>query len=128
MYEAWNRSGGVPQLQWVDPAIEVEAPADALLGGETYRGHAGFSKFLDSFWDAFENHHIEIEECIPAGDDVLLTVHYYGRGKASGIEVDARDWHVWTLRDGKVVRWRIINTRQGALQAAGLPEQDAHTD
>jgi ketosteroid isomerase-like protein len=121
MYEAWNRSGGAPPLQWIDPAIEVEVPPGALTSG-TYRGHAGFSEFLDSFWDAFKDHHIEIEECIPAGDDVLLMVHYYGRGKASGVEVNARDSHVWTLRDGKAVRWRIVNTREEALEAVGLSE------
>ena len=125
MYEAWNRSGGVPQLERIDPEIEVDVPAGGLLEG-TYKGHAGMSKFLESFWDAFEEHHIEIEESIPAGDHVLLTVHYYGRGKTSGVEVDLRDWHLWTLREGKAVRWRIINAREVALEAVGLSEQDAH--
>jgi ketosteroid isomerase-like protein len=127
MYEAWNRSGGVPQFEWIDPEIEVDVPAGGLLEG-TYRGHAGFSKLLESFWDAFEEHRIEIEESIPAGDHVLLTVHYYGRGKTSGVEVDLRDWHVWTLRDGKAVRWQIVNTRKVALKAVGLSEQEAHAD
>ena len=126
MYKGWNRSGGVPQLEWIDPEIEVEVPP-GLVGG-TYRGHAGFSKLLESFWDAFEEHHIEVEGCIPAGDDVLLTVHYYGRGKTSGVEVNLRDWHIWTLRDQKAVRWRIVNTRGEAFEAAGISEQDAHAD
>jgi ketosteroid isomerase-like protein len=111
----------------VDPEIDVQVPAGGLLEG-TYRGHADVSKFLESFWDAFENHHIEIEECIPAGDDVLLTVHAYGRGKTSGVEVNLRAWHIWTLRGGKAVRWRIVNTRGEALEAVGLSEQDAHAE
>jgi ketosteroid isomerase-like protein len=51
-----------------------------------------------------------------------VTVHYYGRGKASGVEVEMRHWHVWTLRDGKAVRWRVLNARGEALEAVGLSE------
>jgi hypothetical protein len=126
IYEAWNRSGGVPPLEWIDPEIEVQVPTGVIEG--TYRGHAGISDMLERFWDAFEAHHIEIEEFIPAGEDVLLTVHYYARGRASGVEVDMRDWHLWTVRESKAVRWRIINTRREALEAVGLSEQDAHAD
>jgi ketosteroid isomerase-like protein len=120
MYEGWNRSGGVPQLESIDPGIEVDVVGG--LGGGTFRGHAGFSNMLENFWGAFEDHRIEIEECLPAGDDVVATVHYYGRGKASGVAVDMRHWHVWTLRDGKAVRWRVLGTRAEALEAAGLTE------
>jgi ketosteroid isomerase-like protein len=127
LYEDWNRSGGVPPLERIDPEIEVDVRSGGLLEG-TYRGHAGFSHLLESFWGIFEEHRIELEESIPAGDDVVLTVHYYGRGKTSGAEVHLREWHVWTLRDGTAVRWQIINTRKGALEAVGLSEQDAHAD
>ena len=125
MYESWNRTGGVPalQLEWIDSGIEVDLPRV-----DTYRGHDGFADALESFWDSFEDHHIEIEECVPTGDDVVLTVHYFGRGKSSGVEVDMRHWHVWTMRDGKAVCWRVFDTRVEALEAAGLSEQDAHAD
>jgi ketosteroid isomerase-like protein len=120
MYEGWNRSGGVPALELIDPGIEVDVVGG--LGHGTYRGHAGFSDVLETFWGAFEDHHIEVEECLPAGDDVVVTVHYYGRGKTSGVEVDMRHWHVWTLRDGKAVRWRVLSTRSEALEAVGRSE------
>jgi ketosteroid isomerase-like protein len=120
MYEAWNRSGGVPQLELMDTEIEVDAPGPGGRG--IYRGHAGLSKVLENFWGYFEDHRIEVEECIPAGDDVVVTVHYYGRGKTSGVQVDMWHWHVWTLRDRKFVRWRVLDTRGDALEAVGLSE------
>ena len=119
MYEGWNRSGGVPALELIDAGIEVDVVGG--LGDGTYRGHAGFSDLLETFWGAFEDHRIEVEECLPAGNDVVVTVHYYGRGKTSGVEVDMRHWHVWTLREGKAVRWRVLSTRAEALEAVGLP-------
>jgi ketosteroid isomerase-like protein len=118
MYERWNRSGGVPVLELIDPRIEVDVVGG--LGYGTYRGHAGLSDVLEAFWGAFQDHRIEVEECLAAGDDVVVTAHYYGRGKTSGVEVDMRHWHVWTLRDGKAVRWRVLDTRAEALEAAGL--------
>jgi ketosteroid isomerase-like protein len=126
LYEEWNHSGGVPPLSLIDPEVEVEVVGE-LLGG-TYRGHVGISKLLESFWGSFEGHRIDVEECIPSGEDVVVTAHYHGRGRASGVEVEMRAWHVWTWRDGKAVRWRVLGTKEEALEAVGLSGQDAHAD
>jgi ketosteroid isomerase-like protein len=46
-----------------------------------------------------------------------------GRGRASGIEVEARSGAaVWTMREGKIVRVVWFPTRAEALEAAGLSE------
>ncbi len=29
-------------------------------------------------------------------------------------------WHVWSLREGKAVRWLVLHTKQVALEAVGL--------
>jgi ketosteroid isomerase-like protein len=126
IYDTWNRSGGVPQFDSIDPEIEAEIVGGLDAG--SYRGHAGLVKLLDAFWDSFGQPRIVVEESIPVGDGVLVTVHYYGRGKASGVEVDLRGWHTWTLRDGRAVSWRIFGSRREALEAAGLTAQDAHAD
>jgi len=127
MYEAWNRSRGTPAFDLMDPGIELEVRADGPVDG-AYRGHAGVSEFLDDFWGYFEEHRIDVEECIPAGRDVIAILRYHGRGRASGVEVDGPGSHVWTFLDGKAVRWRILTTRAEALEAVGLSEQDAHAD
>src|SRR6266571_9530857 len=82
-----------------DPKFGV----DAALGGDldgTYRGHADVMEMLRTFWDEFADQRTEIEECIPAGDDFVLGVRFYGRGKKSGVEIDWPAWHVWSFRDG----------------------------
>ena len=43
------------------------------------------------------------EEFIDAGDRVVVSAYFKGRGRGSGIEVAARFYDVYTLRDGKVV-------------------------
>ena len=50
------------------------------------------------------------------------------KGKGSGIELSRRDALIATLRTGKIEAVTYYNDQQQALEAAGLPEQDAHAD
>ena len=125
---AWDSGDYSGALDSIDPEIEVNAALQMDLDG-TYRGHAGVAKMLGVFWAEFEGPRIEIEEAIAAGsDDVVVGVRFYGRGKRSGVVIGAPAWHVWRLREGKAVRWRLLRTKQEALEAAGLSEQDAHAN
>jgi ketosteroid isomerase-like protein len=110
-------------VELLDPDIEV----DAALGGDldgNYRGLGELAEMLQAFWGEFEDARTEIEECLPAGDHVVLGVRFYGRGKSSGVKIDWPAWHVWTLRDGKAVHWRLVRTRREALEAVGLSDRD----
>jgi uncharacterized protein len=59
------------------------------------------------------------EEYIDAGDQVVVAVHYSGRGRGSGIEVEDRQFEVHTLRAGKIVRKVDFGRRADALEAVG---------
>jgi ketosteroid isomerase-like protein len=124
LYESWNRGDYSAALDSIDPDIQVDVADDRVDFAGTYRGHAGAWEMMGSFWGEFENPHAWIEEAIPAGSHVVVAVRISGRGKRSGveIEIDMPLWQVWTLRDGKAVRWRIFRSKQEALEAAGLRE------
>jgi ketosteroid isomerase-like protein len=130
LYEAWNRGEESAALELIDPEIEVEVVStDTVEFAGTYRGHTGLRKMLAAFWDYFDDPRVQVEECIPAGNDVIAAVHFYARGQTSGAEVDMRRGQVWTLRDGKVVRWRLFASKRDALEAVGLRERaDTLTD
>jgi ketosteroid isomerase-like protein len=117
----WSRGEYSAALDSIDPEIEVNVAFQANLDG-TYRGHAGLAELMGTFWAEFEDQRIEIEQTMPAGSDVVVGVRFYGRGKRSGLEIDAPAWHVWSLREGKAVRWRLLRTKQEALEAARLSE------
>jgi ketosteroid isomerase-like protein len=124
LYEAWAR-GDKSYLELADPEIEVEVVStDTVEFAGAYRGHAGLRKMLAAFWDFFDDPRVEVDECIPVGDEVVVAVHFYARGKRSGAEVDMRRGQVWTLRDGKVVRWRLFASWRDALEAVGLRDQE----
>jgi ketosteroid isomerase-like protein len=69
---------------------------------------------------AFEELNVTFEEIIDAGGQVVVVAHHQGRGRGSGVEVDARFYEVYTLRGGKVSRVDEYAEREEALEAAGL--------
>jgi ketosteroid isomerase-like protein len=73
----------------------------------------------ESDWDALRT---EPEEFVDAGDHVVVSVRYSGRGKGSGIAFDDRLFDVYTVRGGKCVRKLEFRERSEALEAAGLDE------
>jgi ketosteroid isomerase-like protein len=55
-------------------------------------------------------------------EQVLVVAHTSGHGRGSGIEISLDLTHVWTLRDGKVIRLNTYSTKAEALAAVGLSE------
>ena len=54
---------------------------------------------------------------------MLVTIHHRGRGKASGMEIDARFFVVYTLREGKVARvdeFRELGERPRSRRVVGV--------
>jgi len=50
----------------------------------------------------------------------------YQRGRSSGLEVDLDAAVVVDLQDGRIIRIQGFMDRAAALEAVGLPAQDAH--
>jgi ketosteroid isomerase-like protein len=86
------------------------------------RGIEGIERIRAGWLDAWEEHSIEIEEIIDAGDELVVAMHLVGRGRGSGIEVDVRLYPHIKLRDGKAVYVYEYETRAEALRAVGLEE------
>jgi ketosteroid isomerase-like protein len=81
---------------------------------DTYHGHEGFFENLGEMTDVFDDFRFEVEEIVENGDRLLVTARVTGRGKASGVEIESRLFHLWTIQDGKAVRFGIYNERDVA--------------
>jgi ketosteroid isomerase-like protein len=64
---------------------------------------------------------VEVERYVDAGENVVVIGIARGTG-ASGVKIQWRQGYVWTIRDGKAIRFRWFNDPREALQAAGLQE------
>jgi ketosteroid isomerase-like protein len=76
-----------------------------------YRGLTGVRDFIRAWLGAWEEFSTDAEEWVDAGDDVIAVVHDRARGKRSGVQVERRQWHVWTVRNGKLQRLRIYRDK-----------------
>ena len=72
----------------------------------------------------FDDASVEAERFFEQGDEVIGFLRFAGRGKGSGVETEIRDAHLWTVRDGKIVRWRTYIDRDQALADAGIETDD----
>jgi ketosteroid isomerase-like protein len=127
MFAAYNSRDIEATLDALDPDIEWQS-SDIAVERQTYRGHAAVRGFFEDNLDMWEDHHVEPEEFIDAGEHVVVPIRLSGRGRVSGVQTEARFVQVWTVRGGKVTRLRNYVDRTEALEAAGLSEQDAHAD
>jgi len=123
-YEAWNRGEFGAVLELVDPAIEWRPGGKALEAGD-HHGAEGFQGFVESWLESFDDFHIEPEQLIQSGDRVIVVARQHGRGHGSGIEIEARVVHVWTIKDGKAVGWWSPSTVDEALAALDDPRLGA---
>ena len=95
-------------------------------------GRDAYEQLIYGFVDSFSEVTLELMELIDAGDHVILSAVLHavlrGQGSASGARVSDTYVFVYKLRDGLVVEGWEYRTKQEALEAAGLSEQDAHAD
>jgi ketosteroid isomerase-like protein len=69
-----------------------------------YHGLNGVFDFFTRLFGDFEDWHTEPTEIFEAGDRVIGLGFYSARAKATSRSFKARFAHVWTMRDGVIVR------------------------
>lgn len=121
VYEAWARDDLPGPADLFDAQIEYVNPAGAVEPG-TRHGLAAFSRAVRDIFAGLEAWQIEPERFMPAGERVAVVVRYRVRGRASGVGVEAHESALWTIRNGKVVRYEWFHGPNDALEAAGLSE------
>jgi ketosteroid isomerase-like protein len=119
IYAVWERESSPVPSGLLDPEIEWVNPPDAIERG-TRRGIEAFSDAADAVSDTFEGVGVDIDEILDAGDEVVVLATLHGRGRGSGADVERRQGYVWTLRDGKAIRFQWFNDPDAALTAAGI--------
>ena len=110
--------------QLVDPEVEFHGTVGGLEEGRVAHG---LPQAVQTFWgeedlEAWDERRLEAEEVIDAGDDVVVLLHEYRRGRRSGIELETDTAVVCGVSGGRVVRIQGYMDRHAALEAAGLRE------
>jgi len=122
--EAFNEDGIEGVLPYYAEDCEVYDPD--LPSDRPYRGKEALRSFLNLMLTGSEETEIRDYALLPAGDRVVALIRTYFRGSGGGPEVEVRDAHTMTFRDGKITYWRLYIDRIEALTDAGLDPELAH--
>jgi ketosteroid isomerase-like protein len=79
-------------------------------------------RFFIDWLGTWENPVVETLDLIDAGDSVISVFRWTGRGKASGVKTETTMFGVYDVEGGRIVRFRQYESREQALEAAGLRE------
>ena len=117
--ETWSRGDFDATLALIDPDI-VWRPVTAWPGIQPeYRGHAGVRRFWDAFREPWETITLEADEIRELDERTVLTrSHFRARGRASGVATEAHLYTLWTVENGKLVRFEGFTDERAALEAA----------
>jgi ketosteroid isomerase-like protein len=120
MLAAFNEKGLEAAVEFFDEDVEVYDPD--MPEGSKIRGSEAVLRTFGEMVDAFEEMKVEEFEVIPAGDRVVALIHTagHGQGRLGQMELEQRDAHVLTFRDGKITYWRLYMDQTEALADAGL--------
>ena len=124
IYRAWEsgspRDSGLlaDEIEWVHDKQAVEPG--------TRKGADAFSDAAETVTSTFEGARVEFERFIDAGEDQVLVIGMLrGVGQGSGVDVGRRQGYLWTIRDGKAVRFQWFNDPAEAMAAAGVEDKQS---
>ncbi|MCA1614705.1 MAG: nuclear transport factor 2 family protein [Acidobacteria bacterium] len=121
MYESFGRGDVRGVLAALDPRVEWwEAESFIYADGNPYVGPEavlqGVFARLGGEWEGFE---VAPEEILDAGETVVGRGYYSGTYKRNGRRVRAQFAHLFTFRDGRVVKFRQFTDTAQFQRAVG---------
>jgi ketosteroid isomerase-like protein len=121
LLEAFNEGGAEKALSFFDAGAVFEEPPEQP-GSTVAQGRDEASRAFVKFDETWEEHRSEPEDFRVIDDDRVLVFtveHFRGR---DGLEITQPGGHIFTLRDGKVVRLQAFWERENAVKAAGISD------
>jgi ketosteroid isomerase-like protein len=120
MYEAFHRRNAEASLAHFDPEVMVDMSRRGE--GGIGRGREELAQIIGEWVAEWEDWREEIEEMRDLGSQVYVVAVQRGRGKGSGIEVEARYGVLYEFRGDKISRMTGYRDPEEGLEAAGLSE------
>jgi ketosteroid isomerase-like protein len=115
--ETFNRDGVDAVLPYFTDDVEVYDPD---LPPGSYRGPDAVRRVTEQLMSGFEDVEVQDFRLLPAGDRVVALLSTRAEGENGRLELEVRDAHVLTFRDGKIAYWRLYLDQREALGDAGL--------
>ena len=124
--EIWKRVIAAFNEEGLDAVLEYFAEDaevfDPDLPSGPLRGREEIRETIGQMLSGFESMQVQNFEFIPVGDRVVGLFHTVGEGTGTRgeMQIELRDAHVMTFKDGKITYWRLYVDQNEALADVGL--------
>jgi ketosteroid isomerase-like protein len=124
MYASLLRGDIAGVLQLMDEAIVFMSPGStAVTTSGTRRGLREVERFFDDLRTLVEFTVFDMREYIAQGNRVVALIHYEGRYKSTGKPFAADAAAVWTLGNGRAIRFQEFTDTEALARAAKADQQ-----
>ena len=120
LYEAFNRGDVDTVLGAFDENIDWYEAEGMPYGGHHHGPQAVAEKVFGPISNDVEGFSVTPEEAYASGDEVIIICTYAGKGAESGTEFAIPASHAWTVRDGKITRFRQMMDTVKFNEALGV--------
>ena len=119
LYQAFKRGDIVAVLNVIDPQgdIDYEAPSTIPWAGRRH-GREGWTEFFQALGQNADEITLQMEPFAAQGDNVVTVGRYQARVKLTGKRIDSPLVHLWTIRNGMVIR--CLELSNSAAEVAAL--------
>jgi ketosteroid isomerase-like protein len=118
--DAYNRRDLDGVLENWAPDAVVDWSRSRGFDAGVFRGHDEIRAFWQRLLDAFDEVRVELVDPVEVEEGLVVAENVaYQRGRDS-IEVQARSAWLIAIRDGETTSFTLYQTKQEALEAAGL--------
>jgi ketosteroid isomerase-like protein len=121
-YEAWNRRDVEALRSLIGPDVEL-VPISQSPDMRAFRTGEGLGPFVESARETWEEFRFVPVAFVRSGDRLLVDVDVHAKARGSGIELQERWAHLYTLREGTLVRLQAFTDRDEAQAALAYPER-----
>ena len=111
-FDAINRADIESAGEWIDPEVEIGRTPfiDPPAGGRK-----AVLEFMRP--SMFERQNLEVLSTEIHDDVILVDLVFHAVGKGSGIELRQRNFQLFRIRDGMLVKWEVFFDREDAERA-----------
>jgi uncharacterized protein len=98
---------------------EIEFISVLAVDGRAYVGHRGIRQYFEDIVSAWDEWRVEVHRVVSAPEGrVVIEMTMHARGRESGAPLSEFAAHIWTLRDGKLLRNQLFREPEQAARAA----------
>jgi ketosteroid isomerase-like protein len=127
LYDAFKRRDISSLLDMFtdDAVIHGPAPAGVVPWGGVHDGRKGAAKFFMAVGESLEPQQFELREYIAQGNKVVVLGYQRGKARPTGRPYEIEFVHLWSLRDGRCIEFRVFNDTAALVEALRRIEESS---